>query len=83
LTVQASMESIPVYVKCGSIVPWTDVGQFAGTPETRRITAGVYGDGSLPFALKGGKEILHLSWNDGQGTAEADGYHVYRWEHLG
>jgi alpha-glucosidase (family GH31 glycosyl hydrolase) len=83
LTVPASMESIPVYVKSGSIVPWADVGQFAGTPETRRITAGVYGDGSLPFALKGSKNNLRLSWNNGQGTAEADGYHVYRWEYLG
>jgi alpha-D-xyloside xylohydrolase len=68
LSTPASTERIPVYVKSGSIVPWADVGLFAHAPETRRITARVYGDGSLPFTLKKGKKSLRLSW--GRRTGE-------------
>ena len=83
LTVPASTERIPVYVKSSSIVPWADVGQYAGASETRCITARVYGDGSLPFELKGEKAALRLSWDNGRGTAETNEYDVYRWEHVG
>ena len=38
-------------------MPWADVGLFPGAPETRRIAACVYGDGSLPFTLNNGKKI--------------------------
>lgn len=85
LQVAASTERIPVYVKSGSIVPWADVGSFAGAPETRRITARVYGDGSLSYALQHDKGVLRLSWNNGKGfvRGEAGGYEVYDWKHLG
>ena len=83
LTVPASTEHIPVYVKSGSIVPWADVGQSAGTPETRRITARVYGDGSLPFELKGEKGAMRLTWTGGHGRADVNDYEVYRWERQG
>ena len=82
-SVPASTEHIPVYVKTGSIIPWADVGQHAGAPETRRVTARVYGDGSLPFALEDGKASLRLSWANGTGSAEGSEYDVYRWEHPG
>jgi alpha-D-xyloside xylohydrolase len=85
LSVPASTERIPVYVKSGSIIPWADVAMFAGTPETRRITARVYGDGSLPFTLRNSKGTLRLSWRNGNGSleGEASGYNVYTWKHLG
>jgi alpha-D-xyloside xylohydrolase len=84
LTVPASTEKIPVYVKNGSIVPWADVGQFAGAPETRRITARVYGDGSIPFTLTKGRDSQHLSWSNGRGNDVSDGsYDVYAWKHMG
>jgi alpha-D-xyloside xylohydrolase len=85
LSVPASTERIPVYVKSGSIVPWADVGLFAHAPETRRITAQVYGDGSLPFTLKNDKESLRLIWNSRRGNVEGefDGYDVYAWKLVG
>lgn len=82
-TVSSSRERIPVYVKSGSIVPWADVGMYAGAPETRRITARVYGDGSLPFELKSEKAVARLSWSSGRGSAEPSDYDIYRWEHVG
>jgi alpha-D-xyloside xylohydrolase len=85
ISVPASTGPIPVYVKSGSIVPWADVGLFAQAPETRRITARVYGGGSLPFTLKNGTKSLRLSWGSGGGSTEgeADGYDVYAWKVLG
>jgi alpha-D-xyloside xylohydrolase len=85
LTLPASTEKIPVYVKSGSIVPWADVGLFAGAPETRRITARVYGDGSLPFSLRGAAGSLQLSWHNRNGIVEgrSSGYDVYSWKILG
>jgi len=84
LSIPASTERIPIYVKTGSIVPWADVGQFAGDGETRRITARVYGDGSIPFALDAGKISLRLRWNQGQGSADATkGYIVHTWQRIG
>ena len=85
LSVPASTERIPVYVKSGSIVPWADVGLYAGASATRRITARIYGDGSLPFTLGAGKEALRLTWSNGSGSVEGDrrGYDVYAWKQMG
>lgn len=84
LIVPASTEKIPVYVKSGSIVPWADVGLFAGAPETRRITARVYGDGSLPFDLTSGKDTQRLNWSGGRGRTEGSGsYDVYAYRKIG
>lgn len=84
ITLLASTERIPVYVKSGSIVPWADVGQFAEAPETRRISVRVYGNGSMPFTLKSSKGTLRLSWDNGRGRVggEAGGYDVYAWKLL-
>jgi alpha-D-xyloside xylohydrolase len=85
LTLPASTEKIPVYVKSGSIVPWADAGLFAGAPETKRIVARVYGDGSLPFSLRSGKGSLQLLWRDHRGVVEGKdkGYDVYSWKIVG
>jgi alpha-D-xyloside xylohydrolase len=82
LTVPASAERIPVYVKSGSVMPWADVGQCGGAPETRRIMARVYGDGSLPFTFKIGNRTLRMNWNSGRGSVEGKtgGYDVYSWK---
>ena len=85
ITIPASTDRIPVYVKTGSIIPWADVGQHAGSPETRRITARVYGDGSLSFALGSGKEALRLSWGGAAGSSEGTTghYQIYAWKQMG
>jgi len=84
LTVSASTEKIPVYVKTGSVVPWADAGLYAGAPETMKLTARVYGDGSLPFTLIKGEDSQTLSWSNGRGNVDGDGsYDVYAWEHMG
>jgi len=84
IQVSASTERVPVYVKSGSIVPWADVGMYASAPESRRLTARVYGDGSLPFAMRAGDKTLRLSWSNGKGSAEGDGsYDVYAWKRMG
>ena len=85
LSIPASTERIPVYVKSGSIVPWADVGLFAGAPETRRLTARVYGNGSLPCTLQDGAGTLRLSWSNGKGSVEGKrgSYDVYAWKHIG
>jgi hypothetical protein len=65
-------------------VPWADVGLFAGAPETRRLTARVYGDGSLPFTLTKGKDSMRLSWSNGRGNAEGgSGYDLHTWKQMG
>jgi alpha-D-xyloside xylohydrolase len=83
LSVAATAEHIPVYVKSGSIVPWADVGLHVGAPETHRITGRVYGDGSLLFTLEAEQATLRLSWANGKGSAVGSDYDVYQWEHLG
>jgi alpha-D-xyloside xylohydrolase len=84
IQVPASTERIPVYVKSGSIVPWADVGLHAGTAETRRLTARVYGDGSVPFVMQAGEKTLRLSWSGNKGNAEGEsGYDVYAWKQMG
>jgi alpha-D-xyloside xylohydrolase len=85
ITVPASTERIPVYVKNGSIIPWADVGMHSGTPETRRIAVRVYTDGALPFTLTTDKGTLQLSWENGRGkvSGETSGYNVYSWTVIG
>jgi alpha-D-xyloside xylohydrolase len=82
--VPASTENIPVFVKSNSIVPCADGGLFAEAPETRRITARVYGDGSRDFTLHGSKGTLRLTWANGLGGAEGNSdYAVVAWKQMG
>ena len=85
LSVASSQERIPVYVKSGSIVPWADAGLYAGAPETKRITARVYGNGSMPFSLRDRKGTLELIWRSGSGVVEGSGsdYNVHAWTVIG
>ncbi len=84
ISIPTSIEKIPVYVKTGSIVPWADVGLYAGAPETRRLTARVYGDGSMPFTLNSDASVLNLTWSNGTGRAEGGSpYDVYAWKQIG
>lgn len=84
LTVPSSTERIPVYVKTGSIVPWADVGLYAGAPETRRITARVYGNGSLPFMLQTAKGEFRLMWDGERGGIAGDPgkFNIYDWKRI-
>jgi alpha-D-xyloside xylohydrolase len=87
-SVPSSTIKIPVYVKSGSIVPWANVGQFAGDPETRQLTVRVYGDGSIPFQLGTGQQAMQLRWEESKGTVIGDtqqpnGYVVRTWQQIG
>ncbi|MDR5727998.1 MAG: glycoside hydrolase family 31 protein [Terriglobia bacterium] len=83
ITVPASTENIPVYVKTGSIIPWADIGLYAKAPETRRLTARVYGDGSLPFEMGLNGEALRLTWRAGHGSSTGtNNYKVYKWQQI-
>jgi len=85
ISVPSSTEKIPVYVKSGSLVPWTDVGQFAGAPETRHLSVRVYGNGSISFSMRTPKGSLTLSWKRGAGKVEgqAADYQVRSWDVIG
>lgn len=84
LNVPADTENIPVYVRSGSIVPWAEVGLHSDAPETRLLTARVYGDGSLPFMVQAGKDKLRLSWTNGNGKTEGQSsYKVVAWKQMG
>lgn len=80
-----STEKIPVYVKSGSIIPWADVGLHAGAPETRRLTARIYGDGTLPFELNVGGKAMRLTWSGNKGNVEGDrgNYQIHAWKQVG
>lgn len=80
-----STEKIPVFVKSGSIVPWADVGLYAGAPETRRLTVRVYGEGSLPFELNVDGKPMRLTWSSGRGDIQGvrGNYQIYAWRLIG
>lgn len=88
ISVDSSTRNIPLYVKSGSIVPWADVGLHAGAPETHRITARIYGDGTLPFEMNTGAGVLQLRWNGKtgsatEGSASAHTYQLVTWKQMG
>jgi len=85
VSVPSSTEKIPVYVKSGSLVPWTDGGQFAGAPETRQLSVRVYGDGSIPFSMRTPNGSLTLSWKHRTGKVEGQGtdYQAHSWDVIG
>ena len=84
VSVPASTEKIPVYVKSGSVIPWAEVAQHSDAPEGRRLTVRIYGDGSLPFTVRDGKTTLRLSWANGHGSVEgASTYEVAAWKQMG
>ncbi len=85
IKVPNSTEKIPVYVKSGSVIPWADVGLYSGAPETRRLTARIYGDGSLPFELDVDGKPMRLIWSAGKGNIEGahGNYRIYAWKKIG
>ncbi len=67
-TVQTTLDRIPVYLKSGSILPVAEIGPSSNSPESRRLTVRVYGDGSIPFSLhEKGKAPMEISWNNATG----------------
>ena len=86
LTVPASTERIPVYVKAGSVFPLAGIGASTNSPETREWTVHVYGDGSLPWSLDG-QNGPTLVWDDAmkRGDFHPNGseYRVSSWKQLG
>jgi alpha-D-xyloside xylohydrolase len=84
LNVPATARRIPVYVRSGSILPLAEVGLHTGAAETRRLTAHVYGDGSLPFTVRDGNGTLQLSWVNGRGQVDGKAnYKIVAWKQMG
>ena len=82
ITISSATKNIPVFVKSGSIVPWADVGPHASTMQSRRLTARVYGDGSLSYELAG-DGLTTLSWSNGRGQVSGStNYDVYAWTRI-
>lgn len=84
-TVSHTRERIPVYIASGSIMPWAAVGPHADSPESRKLTVRVYGDGATPFVLHDGGTELRLAWSNGVGKADQSGgdkYTVTEWKHF-
>jgi alpha-D-xyloside xylohydrolase len=72
--VPAAVANIPVYVKAGSLMPWGEIGQHTQTPEARRISVRIYGDGSLGWSAPESVGGLKLRWNPStrRGTVTQD-----------
>ena len=62
-TILSTAQNIPVYIKAGSLMPWSEVGQHTQTPEARRIHVRVYGEGHLGWSAPESVGGLHLSWD--------------------
>lgn len=84
VTVAASLERIPVYVKAGSLVPWAEIGQHAGSEESRQIMVRVYGNGSMAAKLIDGDKSARLIWSNGSGSIEGQlgKYNVKEWQRI-
>lgn len=83
--VDSSFRNIPVYVRSGSVLPWAEVGQYAGDPAGRKITVRVYGDGHIPFELSAPYEPLKLEWNPQTSQGKCSGknqYSILRWQEM-
>jgi len=70
LVVACAQVETPVYVRANSLVPWAEVGLYAASEESRRITVRIYGDGSRPFALGSEADQATLYWNGREGRVE-------------
>ncbi len=84
VSVAASYERIPVYVKAGSVLPMGGVANCTADAETRNLTVRIFGDGSLPFTIPAEREPeLQLTWGDGKGSIQqgktARPYRVSAW----
>lgn len=75
--VPASTERIPVYVKAGTVLPVAAITSSTADPQSRSLTARVYGDGHLPWRLTSASgAFLELSWNSAaaRGTVRQQGF---------
>ena len=52
-TINSNRETIPAFVKSGSILPLGGLGINTDAESTRELTIAVYGDASLPWKLEG------------------------------
>ena len=73
LKLTADTLHIPVFVKDGSILPIATITNHVQDPQSRQLEVRVFGDGHLPFALKGPNgEMLRLTWNPGTHAGKVD-----------
>ena len=87
LSVPATMEKIPVYVKAGSVLPLATITDSTAESAARELTVLVFGDGSLPFVIATPQgETLQLHWDSSSksGTVRQAGgrtpYKVIAWK---
>jgi alpha-D-xyloside xylohydrolase len=84
IEIPSSYARIPVYVKSGSVLPIGGIANSTAEEATRALTVRIFGDGSIPFSIRGAVEPeLLLSWENGRGVLEQHGatrpYKVSAW----
>jgi len=89
-TIPAAMNAIPVFIKAGSLMPWADVAPHAQSPEARRITVRVYGDGDIRWSSPTKVGGLRLRWdsltgrgNSAQSSAKVRRFEIASWQKIG
>lgn len=92
IEVRVPLERIPLFVKSGTILPLARPTLHTDDPESWKLTALVFGDGSLPATVyedKGGSpEVLNevkLTWNASTKTGSVAGakeYQVVSWKQV-
>ena len=92
ISASSTTHEIPVFVKGGSVLPLASIGPSTGSPQSRQLTARVYGDGSLPWRIGPslGVPSLELSWsaleargNVQQAVGSGKQYEVIQWQQMG
>jgi alpha-D-xyloside xylohydrolase len=88
-SVPGTTKNIPVFVRNGAVLPMAEIGPHAGSPESRRLTVKVYGDGSLPWqggGAAGARITLEWDQNSKKGSVRQEGeakYTIAGWEQVG
>jgi alpha-D-xyloside xylohydrolase len=76
--------NIPVFVKTGTVLPLATITNSTADLKRRELRVKIYGDGSLPFALKTPVGNLQISWDDRSGSgsinqAGSERYSISSW----
>ena len=68
MEIAGSTRNIPVFVKTGTVLPLASITNSVTDAKRRELHVRIYGDGSLPFALKTPAGDLQISWEDRSGS---------------
>lgn len=69
--VSSTYERIPVYVKSNVVMPIGARAASTSSPAARRLIVRIFGDGSIPFDIRGqDAPTVRLSWSGSKGTLQ-------------